>query len=848
MMAQPKSISKALKLYAPFFNGYLFRFKIEYTDKTQNGKSLKLPKGWQKLTAEECKATWSNTGNAIGVITGGKSGVTVLDADIYKDQASKDKWNEWEPLFQGCLMSNTGKNGRHVFFKYDPDFKTQNTLTAEKGQMDLDTRNDGGFIILPPSKYKLPDGTWRKYTWAGDGPSGQLQEVPSEIKNKMTEWGAVDTDEKEEKEDDERSIPPGEETSKLSALLNELTGLNTKWAFVKDYDGGQLMFDRESKNCLCNPNYEHKNMHATKCSLFVGPRNVTAVCMGKGGKKNFKIKDHPIIKDLRAFLKLVNEKDEDPIDTYSFEIFKKAYFAIGDADLSGIIAELLDGQMLVLNQKEKYQLYLFEKGLWKINDNLDPLMDKIEKILGDLFSFVIKSLKAYLVGETVSNEKISSFLNDKAPTREKEIEGKLRELKRFRKMCKDLNTKKVIAKGCSSKFKCPVQGMEKETFINNLDTKPHLFSFGEKVFDLETCEFRDALPSDMCSKKCGVSLDNLNDEYKQDVEELMESIMPDEERRTFLIRCMSDWLYGSNYKEKFYIWMGTGGNGKGVIADLLKATFGDYYAEMPSTVITGQQLTADKPTPALIPIRGSRIVMMSEPDQNNKINNNMMKRLSGDGDLYYRPLFGEATKMDITFTVVLQANNIQYQDVGQGASAMERRTRKITFEQLFKDEGYDGVHIKKANPDLKKKEYQEKIKGSFLNLLLEEWIKLQKLFNSYNHPYLTPESIKEESKEFINEADPVQRFFNQAVERTNNTGDVLVLADLFRNFSEWKREEEVDEKIKKGDFKKRITAIIGKKPTAVEKVKVGGEWRRAHNFWTRYRLINDEEIEITESE
>ena len=95
-------------------------------------------------------------GCGIGVATGKRSGITVLDIDV---KGSKNGFITLEAnniTLPPTATQVTPSGGQHKFFKYLPDLK--NSVSILEG---LDIRNDGGFIVLAPSVF--PDG--KAYEW-----------------------------------------------------------------------------------------------------------------------------------------------------------------------------------------------------------------------------------------------------------------------------------------------------------------------------------------------------------------------------------------------------------------------------------------------------------------------------------------------------------------------------------------------------------------------------------------------------------------------------------------------------------------------------------------------------------
>jgi putative DNA primase/helicase len=103
-------------------------------------------KQYQEKAADEDQILqwWEMWPNAnIGIVTGKVSGVTVIDIDAYKLGAISPD------TFPPTLTIATGNGGTHLYYKYAPG------LTISAGAYPqyphLDMRNDGGFVVAPPS-------------------------------------------------------------------------------------------------------------------------------------------------------------------------------------------------------------------------------------------------------------------------------------------------------------------------------------------------------------------------------------------------------------------------------------------------------------------------------------------------------------------------------------------------------------------------------------------------------------------------------------------------------------------------------------------------------------------------
>lgn len=117
----------------------------------------------RKATEEEVAGWWKRWPNCnIGVVTGAVPELVVIDIESAKGlDAYRERYGEPGVT----LMQRTGKeNGMHLLKRHPKDGRVyQNQV---KVIPDVDTRGDGGYIVVAPSIH--PSG--KRYAWIGKGP------------------------------------------------------------------------------------------------------------------------------------------------------------------------------------------------------------------------------------------------------------------------------------------------------------------------------------------------------------------------------------------------------------------------------------------------------------------------------------------------------------------------------------------------------------------------------------------------------------------------------------------------------------------------------------------------------
>ncbi len=123
----------------------------------------------RRATTEEIRAWFEKWPDAmVAIVTGEISGIFVIDCDT---EAGFEAVQKLLPDSLLVPVARTPRGGWHLYFRWLQDYK----LTIGAGVLPgVDYRNDGGFIIAPPSVNA--DG--RRYAWQEGLPLDDI-ELPS---------------------------------------------------------------------------------------------------------------------------------------------------------------------------------------------------------------------------------------------------------------------------------------------------------------------------------------------------------------------------------------------------------------------------------------------------------------------------------------------------------------------------------------------------------------------------------------------------------------------------------------------------------------------------------------------
>jgi len=329
-------------------------------------------------------------------------------------------------------------------------------------------------------------------------------------------------------------------------------------------------------------------------------------------------------------------------------------------------------------------------------------------------------------------------------------------------------------------FKKDVEETYKEYGTNNtinFDDKTYLFGFNNVVYDLEQGIFREYKYDDYVSITCGYDWREPTDEEIKVVSDLIESIMPVKEERDLFLQIMCTALDGKCL-EKFVIFNGGGGNGKGVIDDLLLKAVGNYGMIGNNGILFETSKTGSNPEKSNI--HKKRLVIFREPSERNKFENSVIKELTGGGTFSARSHHEKTTTKELNLTMIVECNKRPlFAEEPQDAET--RRIIDLFFRSTFTTDktlvdGENNIFL--AKPEYKSVEFQEKYKFALIKILMDQY----KIFKKNNYVLNPPKSIKERTQLYLEMSCNIVQWFKDNYTLTNNKNDFIQVKDIYADF------------------------------------------------------------------
>lgn len=223
--------------------------------------------------------------------------------------------------------------------------------------------------------------------------------------------------------------------------------------------------------------------------------------------------------------------------------------------------------------------------------------------------------------------------------------------------------------------------------VDGMDADPYLLNCANGTLDLRTRILRPHAPADRLTKVTTGAY--CTEAPATNVwSAFLARVLPDQDERDYLQRVIGQAVYGRVREHLFPVLIGTGANGKGTAYGAIVHALGDY-----ATVINPDLLmTRDRGGiggPEMMTLLGARLVVGSETEEGRKLDEAVMKRLTGGDKLTARNLYQPPVTWWPSHQLVYVTNALPR--VKGNDPAVWRRIRVIPFDVVIPIEERDQI-------------------------------------------------------------------------------------------------------------------------------------------------------------
>lgn len=223
-----------------------------------------------------------------------------------------------------------------------------------------------------------------------------------------------------------------------------------------------------------------------------------------------------------------------------------------------------------------------------------------------------------------------------------------------------------------------------ENFLEQQDNNVYLLGFQNGIYDFKESCFRAGRPEDYVVKSTKINyvpIEKVNQKHVKEITEFMEQLFPVKELRDYMWEHLASTLIGTNENQTFNIYNGKGRNGKSVLVTLMTKVLGEYKGTVPITLITQKRNSIGSTSSEVVALKGTRYAVMQEPSKGDRINEGIMKEITGGDPIQGRALFKDSMTFIPQFKLVVCTNNLF--EIKSNDDGTWRRIRVVEFLSKF---------------------------------------------------------------------------------------------------------------------------------------------------------------------
>ena len=305
----------------------------------------------------------------------------------------------------------------------------------------------------------------------------------------------------------------------------------------------------------------------------------------------------------------------------------------------------------------------------------------------------------------------------------------------------------------------------------------NVIAFKNLKYNFTTKEFEPILKEEYISFSTGYAWEEPTQEKVKKIDKLFCEIFPNKEIRKCYLSIMRTSLLGYT-KNHFIVANGSGGNGKGLLNELLMFMLGDDYSYNGNLSVLVDKIKGGA-NPELANIHKKRLVLFKEPNQKDKIQLGNLKQLVDNESINARGLFQSNTKTELLATFILECNK-KLNFSGEVDESEYRRFIDILFESTFtvNEDLLNDTNLKnvyRANQDYKQVNFKKEYSCALFKYIIDK---------ALEDVYI-PDCVKERTKAYIDSNDSLlswatQRYIYEKDKPTN----FIKVSDMYNDFKD----------------------------------------------------------------
>jgi P4 family phage/plasmid primase-like protien len=352
---------------------------------------------------------------------------------------------------------------------------------------------------------------------------------------------------------------------------------------------------------------------------------------------------------------------------------------------------------------------------------------------------------------------VTNFLDNHICNILKDLASDKKRAEKFYELTKILKKVRGV-KHCDNVWKFVAPDLVDKNFKQKLNKIPNLLPISKgRAIDLKTLEIRlrkktdyfdFELPYDFTPKKISKA------------EKFFAQIMNNnKEVVTYLQTILGYCLTGETDMRSMFIFWGSGSNGKSTLCELLKKILDKFYITADKKIFIKQE-RGSAHTAHLMPLVNARLAVLSETEEGEKLNESLIKALTGNDSISARELYGKQFSFKPVAKYVMLTNHKPTFNIND--QALLDRIRYIPFNARFTSKPKKGEFLKDCR-------FIDNLMNKYLDEVFS-WLCIGS--NNYyklNGDIDIPKSLQDATDDYIKEIDNISQFIADKCKRKEDS-------------------------------------------------------------------------------
>lgn len=300
--------------------------------------------------------------------------------------------------------------------------------------------------------------------------------------------------------------------------------------------------------------------------------------------------------------------------------------------------------------------------------------------------------------------------------------------------------------------------------VEAFDADPFCLCTPMGEYDLRTGEAHPARKESLCTRITAVSPSTDNTEmWKNFIQKLT---CEDADLGQYLQYVAGMSLIGKVFREGMILGYGSGSNGKSSFFNALQYALGEYGGSIDVKALTTQK--GNNIGPAKATLRGKRLVIAAESDENDRLSLSVIKQVTSRDDVVGEEKFKAPMKFKPSHTLIMFTNFLPR--IGSTDEGTWRRVAVVPFKASFKGAGDDKTFAERL---------QSEAGGAALVWAIAGAVEFVR--NGFELPECA--AVNEATQEYREESDWLSRFLEETI--TTGPGFTIGARVLYSQYKSW---------------------------------------------------------------